>query len=82
VYRLTFQGQTTIRPTQLVVDVEVPAGTSIVRTNPPMRTSERRAVWRGVAVPNMTFEVEFQKPFVPRAWDALWSFLNKRVVTL
>jgi hypothetical protein len=82
VYRLTFQGQTTILPTEVIIDVQVPDGTRVVRATPGMEVTERRAVWTGVASPRMTFEVEFQKPFLPRAWDALTDFFGKRVVSV
>jgi hypothetical protein len=81
VYSLTFQGQTTVKPTRLVIDVQVPDGTRIVRASPGMSTTERRAVWRGPAPRLLELEVEFQKPALPRAWDALTSFFSKRVVS-
>lgn len=81
VYRLTFQGQTTIRPTEVTIDVQVPDGTRVVRSTPGMEVTDRRAVWIGPASPRMTIEVEFQKPLVPRTWDAITSFFSKRLVT-
>jgi hypothetical protein len=81
VYRLTFQGQTTVKPTKVVIDVQVPDGTRIVRASPGMEVSERRAVWTGPAPRLLQLEVEFQKPFLPRAWDALTDFFGKRVVS-
>jgi hypothetical protein len=80
-YRLTFQGQTTVIPTELIVDVQVPDGTRIVRASPGMKLTERRAVWTGSATPQLDLEVEFQKPLAPRAWDAVTSFFSKRLVT-
>jgi hypothetical protein len=81
VYRLTFQGQATVKPSSVVIDVQVPDGTRIVRATQGMQVSRRRAVWTGAAPPRMELEVEFEKPPLPKAWDALTHFFSKRVVS-
>jgi hypothetical protein len=77
VYRLTFDGQTTIRPTRLVVDVRVPEGMQVVGTSPGMRVDGSRASWEGRAGDRMTFEVAFQRPALARAWRTVLRFLGK-----
>jgi len=61
-YTLTFRGQTTVRPTRLVLDIRAPEGMFIRRTSPGMRFWGDRARWEGLAGYAMDFEVEFQRP--------------------
>jgi len=69
-YTLTFQGQPTIRPTRLDVEIQAPEGTSIAGSSPGIRIAGNRAVWSGEAGNVMRFELTFQQPLVTRAWDA------------
>jgi hypothetical protein len=48
-YRFTFQGQPTIRPTDLEVGVLVPPGVTVVDAAPGVEVNGRRASWRGTA---------------------------------
>jgi hypothetical protein len=68
VYRLTVLGQTTIRPTQLRLVIEAPAGTSVVWTSHDMDVHGSVAIWEGVAGPHMEFEVRFSAPAPLRWW--------------
>lgn len=79
-YRLTLQGQPTLRPTEVAIAIVAPPGTSIVRSTPGMTVTDDRAIWRGVAPSRQTFEVDFQKPLLVRVWDALISFFGQKVV--
>jgi len=81
-YSLTFQGQTTIRPTSLEVDIRAPEGMSIVGASPGIRVVGGRAVWEGVAAPTMRFEVAFERPALERAWRAVVRFLSSPLITL
>jgi hypothetical protein len=80
-YRLTVTGQTTIIPTPLRVEIRAPAGTEIVRASPGVTVDGSRAVWEGTAASVLEIEIEFQKPFLGRAWDALTDFFRKRIVS-
>lgn len=80
-YRLTLLGQTTLVPTPARVEIRAPEGTRIVRTSLPMQVEGNRAVWEGVLSSNLTLEIEFQKPFFSRAWDAVTGFFRKRVIS-
>ncbi|MGH2652933.1 MAG: DUF4012 domain-containing protein [Actinomycetota bacterium] len=79
-YRLTFRGQTTIKPASLVVDVRAPEGMHIVRASPGMRVDGGRAVWEGQAGDLMVFEVEFQRPMTSRMWRTVVRFLSRPVI--
>lgn len=68
-YTLTFQGQPTIRPTRLEVDIQAPEGTSIASASPGIRVDGDRAVWSGEAGNVMRFELTLQRPPLARAWD-------------
>ena len=80
-YRLTYLGQTSTIPTKLRVDITAPAGTRIVHTSVPMQVDGNRAVWEGEGASTLVFEVEFQKPVLARAWDAVTGFFRKRVIS-
>jgi hypothetical protein len=75
-YRLTFHGQTTIRPTRLAIEVTAPEGTRIMETSPAMRVDGNRALWEGYADDRMVFEVVFERPLLARMWRGLVRFLN------
>lgn len=80
VYRLTYLGQPTILPTGLRLEIQAPSGTQIVRTSVPMEIGGNRATWQGETTGGeLTFEIEFQKPILSRAWDALGRFFQRRV---
>ncbi|MGH2766106.1 MAG: DUF4012 domain-containing protein, partial [Actinomycetota bacterium] len=78
-YRLTVQGQTTIRPTKLIVDIRTPEGTTVISASPRMRVSGNRAVWEGAAGDRATFEVAFERPFVSRVWRAIVRFWDRPI---
>ena len=58
-YRLTYLGQTTVRPTTLRVVVVVPDGKHITSTSPSMQISGATAVWSGIPTHRMYFTVDF-----------------------
>jgi hypothetical protein len=68
-YTLTFQGQPTIRPTRLEIEIQAPEGTTIASASPGIRSDGNRAVWSGEAGNVMRFEVALQRPPLARAWD-------------
>ena len=61
-YTLTFQGQNTIRPTILGVDVEIPAGMSILSAPPGFQVEGTHARWEGPAGDVMRFDLAFERP--------------------
>jgi hypothetical protein len=76
-YRLTFQGQPTIRPTRLEVAIQVPEGMEITRTDPEMEIEGGIAKWRGKPGDLMMFRVDFASPLPSRFWGAIWDFLDR-----
>jgi len=60
VYRLTFLNQTTVRPTELTVEVDAPAGAHIVEASPSMQIEGDSAVWTGTPGHRLELEVKFQ----------------------
>lgn len=65
-YRLTFQGQPTIRPTRLEVVVVAPPGTVVSAASPGMRVDGATATWRGEPGDLALFEVSFGRPLGAR----------------
>jgi hypothetical protein len=82
VYRLTFRGQTTIRPTHLSLEVQAPDGMVVVSASPGMDVDGGRAAWTGPAGDLMTFEIEFQRPLIERMWRSVVRFFNRPVFHL
>jgi hypothetical protein len=70
VYRLTFQGQPTIRPTELQVSVRIPKGAQVTETSPGMGVRGGRVEWEGPAEDVMRFEVSFDDGTSPVGWGA------------
>jgi len=60
VYRLTFLNQTTIRPAELTVEVDAPAGMHIIEASPSMQIEGDSAVWTGTPGRRLELEVKFQ----------------------
>ena len=67
-YRITVLGQTTIRPTDLTLRVEPPAGTDVVWTSEEMTVEDGVATWEGEAPPRLELEVRFRAPLPLRWW--------------
>jgi hypothetical protein len=76
-YRLTFQGQPTIRATELELTVRAPRGMEITRADPEMQVREDTATWRGRPGDLRMFEIEFARSLPWRIWHALWGFLDQ-----
>jgi hypothetical protein len=76
-YRLTFQSQPTIRPTQLRVTIRAPEGMEITRAGPEIDVDGDSATWGGTPADLQTFEVEFARPLPSRLWRTVWDFLNQ-----
>ena len=64
-YRLTFQGQATIRPTRLLVRVTPPKGMRAIEVE-GIGVEDGVATWRGIAGDTEIIEVGFGKPTAPR----------------
>jgi hypothetical protein len=77
VYRLTFRGQSTIRPTSLSVEVQAPEGMHVVSASPGMEMDGGRAVWAGPAPDLLRLEVRFERPLLAGAWRAIIRFLRQ-----
>jgi hypothetical protein len=71
VYRLTFLNQTTVRPTSLLVEVQVPSGMRVIEADPSMRVEGDTAVWQGTPGRRLDLEVRFQPPLLVRLWRDL-----------
>jgi hypothetical protein len=60
-YVLTYQGQNTIRPTQLSVEVRLPEGATVVNSSPPFVVDGDTAVWSGPVGQELRFELAFER---------------------
>jgi hypothetical protein len=75
-YRLSFQGQPTIRPTRLEVVLVAPPGMRITEVTPGMVVEDGRATWRGAPSDLLTLEAQFATPLALRVlmpgvrWEA------------
>ncbi len=67
-YQLTFLGQTTIEPTDLIVRITAPDGTRIIWTSEPMDVDGATATWQGVPGPRTHLQVRFSAPLPLRYW--------------
>ena len=70
-YRLTFLGQTTIRPTDVQITVHAPAGTAITWTSQPMHVDGGTATWSGTPGPRLQLDMSFRAPLPLRLWRDL-----------
>jgi hypothetical protein len=70
-YRLTYFGQTTIRPTRLRIVIHVPDGTRIVWTSEPMMVDGSTATWEGTPNGTMRLALRFEAPLPLRLWRSL-----------
>jgi hypothetical protein len=68
IYRLTVLPQTTPRPTEFVVTIHAPAGTSVTWTNRPMEVDGGTATWRGTPSSVTDLVVSFRAPLPLRWW--------------
>ena len=59
-YQLWFQGQPTIRPTQLKLEIVAPGGAVMTRGSPGLSMEGKRAEWSGETGNLEHFEVEFR----------------------
>jgi hypothetical protein len=85
VYRFTYQGQPTIRPTSLTLDVALPDGYELVEATPESERHGGRVVWQGQPGRQATVELRFARPPRPalqRGWDAVWRFLSRPLFRL
>jgi hypothetical protein len=80
VYRLRLQGQATIRPTTVTLEIHAPPGMQIVWTNVPMTVRGGVATWRGTLGTARDFEVRFHRPFVSRVWTRIRLFLDQPAI--
>jgi len=71
VYRLRFLGQTTIRPTQLTIQVKAPPGTHFTEASPGVRVEGDIATWTGVPDRALDVELRFEPPLLVRLWREL-----------
>ena len=59
-YTLMYQGQSTIRPVQLELVIELPIGASLISSSPPVTPEGDRIVWRGAPGQELRFELAFE----------------------
>jgi hypothetical protein len=72
VYRLTYLGQSSIRPTTLRVEVLAPEGTTIYDASRDMQIDGDRAIWEGTPDARLELEVRFRPPLLARFWRAIF----------
>ncbi|MEO8293271.1 MAG: DUF4012 domain-containing protein [Actinomycetota bacterium] len=59
VYRLTVLSQVSVRPSDLRVEVVVPAGTHVTSTSPKLQVDGGSAIWQGTPTRRLELEVTF-----------------------
>ena len=74
-YRLTVQGQTTIRPTRLSLAVDLPPGVEVTAMSPGLKFRRGRVEYEGEMPHLATFDVQFAQPRAARTWQSLRRFL-------
>jgi Protein of unknown function (DUF4012) len=67
-YLLTYQGQNTIRPTSLTVNIQAPDGSTILSTTPGLEPNGTQATWVGPPGDQMTWELAFQGTAASPGW--------------
>ena len=81
-YRLTLQGQTTIRPTDVEVIVSLPAGTVPQAISGELRElDDGRLRYEGPLRAVQSFEVRFAPP-ASTGWERVWQWLSRPVLRL
>ena len=76
VFRMTYTGQVTIRPTTLHLRIEPPDDMQIVSASPPLRIVGGAAVYDGEAEPSLDIVVGFRPPLPLRFWRNVTRFLT------
>jgi len=67
-YRLTFLSQTTIRPTRVRIEIELPEGMQVAQASESLRVEDDTLVYEGVPPRLLELEVRFRPPFLLRMW--------------
>jgi uncharacterized protein DUF4012 len=75
-YSLTFQGQPTIRATELEVEVVAPPGAVITAAHPSMEVDGGRATWNGHPGDRLELEVRFARPVGLRVLEAAFPYAS------
>jgi Protein of unknown function (DUF4012) len=78
-YRLTFLNQATIRPTQLSINVQLPAGMVFSSSNMPMQVSGSNVSWQGEPGRRLEIEIRFHRPWLQRTMQEITDFLTKPI---
>jgi hypothetical protein len=76
VFRMTYTGQVTIRPTTLHLRIEPPDDMQIVSASPPLRIVGGAAVYEGQGEPSLDIVVGFRPPVPLRFWRNVTRFLT------
>jgi hypothetical protein len=76
VFRMTYAGQVTIRPTTLHLRIEPPDDMQIVSASPPLQIVGGAAVYDGEAEPSLDIVVGFRPPLPLRLWRNVTRFLT------
>jgi hypothetical protein len=74
-YRVSFLGQTTIRPSTVRISVHAPAGTRITWTSAPMQITGGTATWEGTPGPDLQLDLAFRAPLPLRLWRDVWRVI-------
>lgn len=82
VYRLVIDGQPAIRPIQLSLAIQVPAGMHVTGTSEGMEVTGNQVLWEGPAGDRMVFEIHFERPLLGRIWHSVLDFLSQPVIRL
>ncbi len=79
-YHLSFQNQTTIRPTRLHVEITPPPGMSIVSATAGVRVVDGRAVYDGLAPHRLDIQIAFEPPLYLRLWRDALRFFRQPII--
>jgi hypothetical protein len=82
IYRLTYDGQATVNPPEVRMEIRVPDGYRVTSVTPGMQVLGDRVVWDGATEDRAVLEVEFQRPFLGRIWHSILEFFNQPLIRL
>jgi hypothetical protein len=77
VYRLSWMGQSTVRPPTLDLRVRIPEGTRVVSADERFNVDGDVFTWRGVTGADSAFEFTFESMSPPRALHEVKTFLDR-----
>jgi len=79
-YHLTFLNQTTIRPTRVRIEIELPEGMRVAQMSADLRAEGDTLVFEGIPPRLLELQVRFRPPFLLRMLRNVTRFLSEPVV--